>query len=333
MKKIILSTTLLLVLIFLSACSSGGKDAVSLQTTYVYKMAGTTQPVWGKNKNFVAFIKRGELLKVLETHKEMNNWAKVQLSDGETKGWINKRNIFVGKGEMVTFTKAGTRFSRPDESSPSSKVKQGETAIVLRRLKNGWVKVNFSHKGKKYLYKGHDFWVREEAFEVGMVEVKPEDIKEAVSTGVGRGEVSASSVLKSSTGLSYSPGNAFDGVMRTTWQPGGSGFDEWIEVTFADSKTVDIQMINGFNHKDEKHGDLYDSNARIKRVRLSYGPNLEYSVTADLLDGNREYQQIASSLISTRFRITILDVYKGSKWKDAAISEIQINPASGGAPQ
>ena len=326
---------LILSMLLLAGCSSGGGNAVSLQTTYVYKMAGTPKPLFGKRKNYVAFIKRGERFKVLKTHKDMTDWVKVRLSDGETSGWIHKKNIFIGKREIITFTKGGKRYSRPDESSPSRKLKKGQTAIVLKKLKNGWVKVNFTYKGTKYHYKGTDGWVREESFEAGMIEVKPETVKEAVSTGVGRGEVSASSFLKETGGYSYSPKNAFDGVMSTTWQEGvaGAGIGQWIEIKFSDAQSVSIKMVNGFNHTDAKYGDLYSLNARVKRVRVSYGADLGQSVTADLLDGDKDFQQIAYGLMSTRFRITILDVYPGSKWQDTAISEIKFEPAGGrGAP-
>lgn len=326
MRKMVgMAVVLSLVCALFSACGGGKERAVALNTVYIYKMAGITKPEWKPVQNFTAFVKRGEALTVIAKHKEMEDWYQVQLSDGVTKGWIQAKDIHIGERAPVTFTKEGKSYERPDEASPSRKISKGETALILKRLENGWVRVNFAFRSGKYDFKGRDGWVQEDSFERGLVEIKPEDQTEKVSTGVGEGEVSASSFLKESGGYSYNPKNAFDGNMASTWQEGvdGSGIGQWLEVKFAESKFVDIFMVNGFNHSDDKYGDLYDANCRVSRIKISYGANLEQSVTTDLMDGVKEFQKIAGGIQSTRFRFTILDVYKGSKWQDTAISEIK----------
>lgn len=152
--------------------------------------------------------------------------------------------------------------------------------------------------------------------------------------------------LRSSSVLegSYDPENAFDGDVRTAWVEGavGSGVGEWIEVDIRQYHPGAILILNGYY----KNADIYRKNSRIKKLKLELevepwegeeNPPLEVR-EVELED--RPFQTVRPDNLYAaldrlvtfgdgfrtvkRIRLTILEVYPGTKYSDVCISELYI---------
>lgn len=122
----------------------------------------------------------------------------------------------------------------------------------------------------------------------------------------------------------YSAINLLDGDKTSTWTEGvdGDGIGEWVEFkSKEDFELSKISLINGFT----KTSDLYYKNNRIKELKIEFS-NGE-SINAKLLDNIMDFQDInlEKAIITNSIKFIIVDVYKGSKWDDTCISEIEID--------
>ncbi len=153
--------------------------------------------------------------------------------------------------------------------------------------------------------------------------------------------VKASSEMEDKNGR-YSIKNIIDERPETAWVEGkkDSGINEFITINMSDYiesdrieddyipgmyKIQKIGIINGYA-KDEK---TYKENNRVKRLRLEFKNGLTESKfliykLKDMMD--MQYIEFNKLILLDEIEITILDVYKGSKWDDTCISEIKIFP-------
>ena len=119
----------------------------------------------------------------------------------------------------------------------------------------------------------------------------------------------------------YPVGNVRDNNPTTAWVEGKSdnGVGEWIEFYFDLGKSISsIKIINGYG----KNGAIYQANNRVKRIKISFCDNTSF--ITELEDGNLEPQKVM--LPETKnvknVKITILEVYNGTKYNDTCISEV-----------
>lgn len=145
--------------------------------------------------------------------------------------------------------------------------------------------------------------------------------------------VSATSSLKPNKDISYFPENANEGSFHNAWIEGKSdyGIGESIEFTYLNTKyenqsfTInEVVILNGY-YKSEK---LWKTNSRVKQFVLYY--NNEETAILELLDiRNPQRFKIPNISIeynkTTKIRFKILEVYKGSKYKDSAITSFKFN--------
>lgn len=150
--------------------------------------------------------------------------------------------------------------------------------------------------------------------------------------------------IKVSSELSstYSAKNMFDLDFNTAWADGaeGNGIGEKIEIDLDKYSLVAICLINGYT----KNSDLYKYNNRIKKLRIDieyvdYKDSTKIDVESNEISINDlEYNKISKNnfegMVSiirdygegyrkiTKITLTILDVYKGTKYSDTCISEI-----------
>lgn len=126
---------------------------------------------------------------------------------------------------------------------------------------------------------------------------------------------------------------AFDGDPSTTWSESvdGPGKDQWLEAKLpAKRKIRKLRIVTGFDEASEKYGNLFDANAHLKSVKVSFdggAPIVQGVGAADhavVLDGlDVEAQTI---------RVTADDVYPGAKWQDLCVPEIEIWTEDQAAP-
>lgn len=136
--------------------------------------------------------------------------------------------------------------------------------------------------------------------------------------------INASSTLPTSPNYPYDAQNAIDGDKSTAWVEGikGDGLGESLQIAFEGSaKVKEISVINGFTVIDPQLGDLYFLNNRVKTLRISFDDGEEI---VNLKDSNKDYQNIKFSKmhVSLQAKVTIVEVFKGSRWDDTAIGDI-----------
>lgn len=145
--------------------------------------------------------------------------------------------------------------------------------------------------------------------------------------GGGPDSIFSSSALKPIHDFHYDAAGIHDFSLRTAWVEGvtGNGLGESISFRFpkASPPVTTIKIFNGYM-KSEK---TWKDNARIKQLRL-YINEKPYALL-NLQDSKSEQifavdaLQSKSSPLILKFEIT--EVYKGDKYEDAAISEIEFD--------
>lgn len=145
--------------------------------------------------------------------------------------------------------------------------------------------------------------------------------------------VSASSSLKPSGKINYIAAQAHDFDLNTAWVEGANthGEGESIVFEFQMQERIDDQLaITGFSlangyHKTKK---LWQENSRAKKLKM-YVDNKPYAII-ELLDV-WGFQKIEAGSIklepkkSTFLKFEILETYKGDKYSDTAITEIEFD--------
>jgi hypothetical protein len=146
--------------------------------------------------------------------------------------------------------------------------------------------------------------------------------------------VVASSTLKSTGDHAYAAGNAHDLNYKTAWVEGvpGDGIGQYLLYKFApeNPRITEIIVVNGY----VKSAAAWANNARAKKLKL-YVNDRPYAIL-NLKDqraaqhfqvdpiGNGQREDFAKLKMQPEWNLKfeILDVYKGLKYDDLAISEI-----------
>ncbi|NLP30568.1 MAG: PQQ-binding-like beta-propeller repeat protein [Clostridiales bacterium] len=139
---------------------------------------------------------------------------------------------------------------------------------------------------------------------------------------IGWARASASSVLEDNH-TRYGAMNVIDNNSQTAWSEGakGYGIDEWIQIERDGYEDVRrIVIANGY-HKSQ---ETFNNNGRLKSFRLDFSQG-QY-IYCEVDESKTRSDNITITLdrpISTdSIRLTILDVYKGSKYEDTCITDI-----------
>lgn len=152
--------------------------------------------------------------------------------------------------------------------------------------------------------------------------------------GGGPKRVTASSYLSSQGSNTYKPKNAHDLSYETAWVEGvnGYGIGEYLQYTFeaASPRITKIIIVNGY----VKSKTTWKNNSRVKRLKM-YIDNKPYAILnlkdfygeqaftlEPIGNSNRENLEALKKLTDWTLKFEILDVYKGEKFDDVAITEI-----------
>lgn len=141
--------------------------------------------------------------------------------------------------------------------------------------------------------------------------------------------VTASSCLKPSTNFDYKAQNAYDFDKRTVWVEGvnGYGIGEYLEYIFTASKhypseITNVEIINGY----VKNELSWENNSRVKKMKM-FVNGVPYAILN--LQDNSNLQTFSVGKIPIEYknpivlRFEIIDVYRGAKYDDTAITEIE----------
>ena len=142
--------------------------------------------------------------------------------------------------------------------------------------------------------------------------------------------INASSELKDSNSINYSAENAHDYNKNTAWVEGNPdyGVGEYIEYVFDFSSVEGYEGTLGINkillaNGYKKSKDVWKNNSRVKQLKV-YLNDKPYAIL-NLLD-SYEIQTVEIGEIkfpaneTTKLKFEITKVYKGTKYKDTAIS-------------
>lgn len=162
--------------------------------------------------------------------------------------------------------------------------------------------------------------------EIEAVQMKPAEVKKLSNkywkmTKDHLLKSKASSVIKQQEGVSNLPEYLFDGDIQTNWQEGtaGNGIGEYVSYEFKEVFTVNAMSFQLGNWKTKEY---YYGNNRPKTLTIAMG---EQSWTVTFPDEWVEFGLKFSSPVRTdNLKMTIDDVYKGSKWNDTVITDIGV---------
>ena len=119
----------------------------------------------------------------------------------------------------------------------------------------------------------------------------------------------------------YHVNEIIDKDPKTAWVEGkpDDGIGEWVEFTFKPRIMLEsISIINGYTRSET----LYQANNRVKKMRISFDDGTYFD--RELKDGEHKPQIITlpEAKQTGKFRLIILEIYKGSKYNDTCISEV-----------
>jgi hypothetical protein len=131
----------------------------------------------------------------------------------------------------------------------------------------------------------------------------------------------ASSELKAQAGNKYDATQIFDGNVGTAWVEGkpGPGLDEWVEIGFLGEKLVStVKIFPGYG----KSETAFNGNNRPKTIRLQFSTGATQEISLEDAMKWQEFQ-VTPAVRTSSVRLIIVDVYRGGKSDDTAISEVQ----------
>lgn len=118
----------------------------------------------------------------------------------------------------------------------------------------------------------------------------------------------------------YGGSAVFDNFMRC-WAEGvpGDGLGEWLEVEFT-RPSNEIMILNGY--VDFRNMSAYKNNNRLKKIRVE-SQNPKFSIEYTLPD-YVAYHSVPLPQKTSKVKITILEVYKGTKYDDTCVTAIAL---------
>lgn len=159
--------------------------------------------------------------------------------------------------------------------------------------------------------------------------LRADDAKPAASSERARLTIDwadATSTLPPWKGYRFDADQLKDGSLNTSWQPldkrrGGVG-QKLVLGFHTPSRVSAIAIANGFQRQD-KLGDLFLLNNRAREIRLTFsdGSQLRFELASDSRGTTRF--EFKPRLI-TQVELEVLSIWRGEKWNDLAISEIEI---------
>jgi len=154
--------------------------------------------------------------------------------------------------------------------------------------------------------------------------------------------IASSSLKSNNAGINYLPQNAYDGDLSTAWVEGvkGYGIGEYIIYCFEHSmpRITEVRVANGYVKTDK----TWRENSRVKKLKMyiddtpfailhledssneqifGFEP-IGYKRPADIESDDWYFSEKYAKLPAWTLKFEILEVYKGDKYDDTAITQI-----------
>jgi hypothetical protein len=129
-------------------------------------------------------------------------------------------------------------------------------------------------------------------------------------------------VLAPQFGFTYGPEKLFDGRLDTAWVEGdpGDGIGEWVVVDLGRPLRISaLQMLNGYH----KNVGLFQRNNRVRDVEIRTSNGRRQTATLDDSAGV-QIISIDDSAPVVWVQLIIRSVYRGTKYRDTAITELRV---------
>ena len=139
----------------------------------------------------------------------------------------------------------------------------------------------------------------------------------------GNWKISASSRLANQGRFTYGPGNVFLTGAGSAWVEGvaGDGIGQWLHFDLDYPQLFSKVIIrNGYQRTDK----AFRENGRVKELRLTW-PAGQKTVLLRDMKGSQSILLKKGGLRAPWVRLEIVSVYRGSKYRDTAISSVRFN--------
>ena len=132
---------------------------------------------------------------------------------------------------------------------------------------------------------------------------------------------SSSTLIDKNNKFLYDIDNVFDNNDNTAWVEGteGNGVGEWIQFDFdKEYKVARVDIISGYS----KTKSIFKANNRIKKLEVLFSDGSQIILN---LKDTMDLQQIKiEPYVTKSIKFIIKDIYKGSGYEDACISEMKL---------
>lgn len=153
---------------------------------------------------------------------------------------------------------------------------------------------------------------------------KTQDTIDSSVTEIKVSKVESSGFLTSGKDQ-YKPENLIDGDLKTWWTPNPKRDGIGSSMTFYFEDEVEIsslEILNGSHFPDyPKLGDIFKMNNRLKVATIEFSNNSRFQI--QLKDEDLMQAVNFPSTKTKSIKLTVDEIYAGSKWKDLCISEIK----------
>jgi len=131
--------------------------------------------------------------------------------------------------------------------------------------------------------------------------------------------------IKDNSGIDYSIKSARGGLRTQAWCMHGNGKGEWFKADIPESEfyldkgirnVYRILIQNGLVANKE----LYYANNRVKIIEIEFSEGEKRVL--HLNDGDLDFQYFRINIKAHWFKMTIKDVYKGTKYNDTCVGKI-----------
>jgi len=183
-----------------------------------------------------------------------------------------------------------------------------------------------------------EYFIEGNVIKMMFTDVEPDFNITIYPTGPSFFRVFTSSELDEDKNDKYAAVNLIDNDQSTAWVEGkkGSGINEYFKIEGTRSnlafKIDSLGIINGY----AKNEGVFYNNNRVKKIRIEYKNDIfreenPYNMKPPesiefILEDTMDMQYLAfpEPIFMSSMKISILEVYKGSKWDDTCISELMI---------
>jgi hypothetical protein len=169
---------------------------------------------------------------------------------------------------------------------------------------------NYEYTGNSFVPSGHDYMYLSSPFVTEMWTLHNMTSSSYLTETINGEEVS------------YSAQNLENRDIQIPWVEGvdGSGIGSYISIDESAGEGVpNLVFVNGFFHPQKRY--LYEYNNRVKKILVESIDNIVPSFEMEIeLEDTPNFQTFWLPRKTKNFKLTILDVYKGTKYDDTCIS-------------